>query len=202
MALAAGGVPDIVGTELMVLCCLSRFVGCGDLGRELLENPKLARQYGAGGRRLAEAEFSLQRQAAAYIALYHNLIDMPRGAVVPDADRAEAAEGAPELALVWELERTRAEVPISVSMCVKLRAALETTREQIDSFAHASRAKTDGPREHLGDRQDFREKYVAAHERAESAERRYWEERRKPLRLHVREAVLEEKIEAARLTGN
>jgi hypothetical protein len=37
--------------------------------------------------------------------------------------------------------------------------------------------------------QDFREKYVASHERAEAAEKRYWEERRKPLRQHVREAV-------------
>jgi hypothetical protein len=37
--------------------------------------------------------------------------------------------------------------------------------------------------------QDFREKYVAAHERAEAAEKRYWQERQKPLRQHVREAV-------------
>lgn len=37
--------------------------------------------------------------------------------------------------------------------------------------------------------QDFREKYVSAHERAEAAEKRYWQERQKPLREHMREAI-------------
>jgi glycosyltransferase involved in cell wall biosynthesis len=37
--------------------------------------------------------------------------------------------------------------------------------------------------------QDFREKYVAAHERAEAAESRYWQERQKPLRQRMCEAV-------------
>jgi hypothetical protein len=70
---------------------------------------------------------------------------------------------------------------------------LEAQTERLSAVENQLKAQVQALQENLEETwrtaQDFREKYVAAHERAEAAEKRYLFERRKPLREHVREAV-------------
>lgn len=194
VALAVGGVPDIVRHGVNgALLPLADLPAAADAVCELLENPELARRYGAEGRRLAEAQFSLARQASDYLALYRSLIDMPRGSSTPDSDRTEGAEGASELAVVWDLERARAEAANLREQISKLRGALETTRKQAEDLQKHLVQKQVDLENTWATAQDFREKYVSAHERAEAAEKLYWQERQKPLRQHLREAVFRRK---------
>jgi glycosyltransferase involved in cell wall biosynthesis len=191
VALDAGGVRDIVRNEVTgTLAPLSDLSGAAHGVRELLENAELARRYGAAERRLMEAEFAPERQASAYIALYRELSGGPRKDLMRTGNRAEAAEGAPELALTWSQKQARAEADALREHIANLSAALETTRGQVESLRNALEQKQKDLDDTWAAAQDFREKYVAAHERAEAAEQRYWREREKPLRQHVREALL------------
>jgi glycosyltransferase involved in cell wall biosynthesis len=73
------------------------------------------------------------------------------------------------------------------------REYFEAQIARLEDVERQLKAQVQALQEHLAGTwktaQDFREKYVAAHERAEAAESRYWQERRKPLSQHVREAV-------------
>jgi hypothetical protein len=190
VALEAGGVPDIVrhGINGALLPLTDLSAAAASLC-ELLESSELSRQYGIEGRRLAAVEFSLDRQATAYIALYSSLIDTPRGNPVPESDRVEGNERAPGLAMAWDLERTSAEADNFREQITKLRVALEAERERTgDLHKHLAQKQADLENT-WATAQDFREKYVSAHERAETAEKLYWQERQKPLRQHLKEAV-------------
>ena len=95
--------------------------------------------------------------------------------------------------MAWRLERARAEADSLREHVAKLRAALETTREQAEDLRKHLDQKQKDLDSTWATAQDFREKYVSAHERAEAAEKRYWQERQKPLRQHVREAIFGKK---------
>jgi len=128
VALAAGGTPDVVKDGVNgALLPTTELPSAARAIRELLESPELAGRYGVEGRRLAEKEFSLELQAVAYAGLYRNLLETPRGEVAPATDRSEAAAGAPELAAVWDLARSRAEEKA-------LRGGLENALQQVDTL--------------------------------------------------------------------
>jgi len=190
VALATGGVPDVVRHGVNgALLPLADLPAAATAICELLESPELLRQYGGAGRRLALAEFTLDLQAAAYIDLYRSLIDTPRENVAPCADRIEGAERAPALAMAWDLERTRAEAADLRGHMDKLRSALETERERNGDLQKHLVQKQVDLENTWATAQDFREKYVSAHERADAAEKLYWQERQKPLRQHLHDAV-------------
>jgi hypothetical protein len=95
--------------------------------------------------------------------------------------------------VVWDLERARAEAANLREQISKLRGALETTRKQAEDLQKHLVQKQVDLENTWATAQDFREKYVSAHERAEAAEKLYWQERQKPLRQHLREAVFRRK---------
>jgi glycosyltransferase involved in cell wall biosynthesis len=155
VALDVGGVPDIVrpgvNGGLFPVAPPSAIVAAL---REMLENPELSRRMGLEGRRLAEREFSLDQQAAAHIRLYENLLAIPRNTPILAEDRAEGAQGAPILALEWNLARTRAEAEA-------LRAALATARDESENI-RAEFLQHHAATEHL---------HALAHRQSEVAER-------------------------------
>jgi hypothetical protein len=143
--------------------------GCGWRGNDaetrcLEDERERARQWGA---RLVE----LVREVVTRLREH----PPERGEIVPSLDQIKRSPGAYREHLESRINYLEAQTERLSDVENQLKAQVQVLQENLEDTWKTA--------------QDFREKYVAAHERAEAAESRYRQERQKPLRQHVREAV-------------